>query len=66
MIVSFVSTFALYVLAAIFVRKPLGLNFIFEANNIMISLYLVAIAWLPFYLFNLVYKKYFPETHNRV
>jgi hypothetical protein len=66
MIFSYVSTFIVYILCAVFFNKPLGLTFIFDPKNIVVSGILVGIAWLPFYLFNIVYRKYFPETHERV
>jgi hypothetical protein len=67
MIFSFVSTFVVYVVFAMFFYKAFDLAFIFEARNIINIVLLVGVSWLPFYFtFDVIKRKYFSETHNRV
>ena len=66
MIISFVLTVAIYLITMVLLRATFDVGYIFAAGAMEKIAILTLLCWLPFYLINMVYKRYFPEAHERV
>ena len=66
MIISFISTIAIYLITMVALRATFDVGYIFEISAMEKICILTLLCWLPFYLINIVYKIYFPEVHERV
>ena len=47
-------------------RNYLDVTYIFTWDTMSNIATIVILCWLPFFLGNMLYKKYFPEAHERV
>jgi hypothetical protein len=50
----------------ILLRTVFDVAYIFTPDVFSKICILTTIAWLPFYLINILYRKYFPEAHERL
>ena len=66
MIISFVSTIAVYLITMVLLRATFDVGYIFAIGAMEKICILTLLCWLPFYLINFVYKVYFPEAHERI
>ena len=66
MVISFVSTIAVYLITMVMLRATFDVGYIFAVSAMEKIGILTILCWLPFYLINFVYKVYFPEAHERV
>jgi hypothetical protein len=66
MLFSFIGTLGLYLASMFAMRSVLDVSYIFTWDTMSSILIIVVLCWLPFYVVNIVYKRYFPEAHERV
>jgi hypothetical protein len=66
MLFSFVSTLAIYATTMIFLRSYFDVVYIFASDVFPKIIVITILCWLPFYIINIFYRKYFPQVHERV
>ena len=66
MLFSFISTIGVYLATMILLRTYFDVAYIFAYDVMSKIIIITCLAWLPFYLINILYKKYFPEAHERL
>ena len=66
MVISFISTIAIYLITMVLLRATFDVGYIFAVGAMEKIAILTVLCWLPFYLINIVYKIYFPEAHERI
>jgi phospholipid-translocating ATPase len=66
MLFSFISTLAIYAGTMVFLREYFDVAFIFAPEVFSKIIIITIICWAPFYIIGLLYKKYFPQVHERV
>ena len=66
MIISFVSTIAVYLFTMVVLRTTFDVGYIFTVSAMEKISILTVLCWLPFYLINIFHKIYFPEVHERI
>ena len=66
MVISFISTIAVYLATMVLLRTTFDVSYIFAWDWIKKVTILTIICWVPFYILNIIYKVYFPEAHERV
>lgn len=66
MLFSFVSTIGIYLATMILLRSTFDVVYIFTSDVMSKILIITVFSWLPFYLINVLYRRYFPEAHERL
>jgi hypothetical protein len=66
MLFSFISTIAIYVSTMIIFREMFDVVYIFSGEVMTKILIITFLCWAPFWSLNILYRKYFPETHQKV
>ena len=66
MVISFISTIAIYLTTMVILRTTFDVSYIFAWDCIKKVTILTIACWLPFYILNIIHKVYFPEAHDRV
>ncbi len=66
MLFSFISTIGLYLATMLLLRATFDVAYIFASEVMSKIIILTVLSWLPFYLVNIIYKKYYPEAHERL
>ena len=66
MLISFVLTIGTYITSMILLQNYLNVSYIFAWECLWRIIVITILAWLPFWLVNFVYHRYFPETHEKV
>ncbi len=66
MLFSFVSTIGIYLATMLLLRSYFDVAYIFT-SDVMSKIFIITVlSWLPFYLVNIIYKRYYPEAHERL
>lgn len=66
MVISFISSSAVYLVTMILLRATFDVGYIFAIDAMEKIGILTLLYWLSFYLINFIYKVYFPEAHERI
>lgn len=66
MIFSLLGTLIIYFLSLWLLNSVLDLYFIFDVWSMLKVLGLAFASWLPFYIFNVVKTKCYPEEHEQI
>ncbi len=63
---SFISTIGIYIGTMIFFRTIFDVAYIFGSDVLSKIIIITVISWLPFYVLGYLYKRYYPEAHDRL
>ena len=66
MLFAFISTLGIYLSSMIIFRTMFDVAYIFDSEVMSKIIIITILCWLPFWLINFFYHKYFPETHEKV
>lgn len=66
MLFSFLSTIGLYMASIIVLRETFDVVYIFSGDVMSKILIITLLCWAPFWSLNILYRRYFPETHEKV
>ena len=66
MLISFILTILIYVLSMVLFQNYLNVAYIFAWECLWRILIITFLSWFPFWLISFLYRRYFPETHEKV
>lgn len=66
MLFAFISTLGIYLSSMIIFRSMFDVAYIFDSEVISKIIIITILCYLPFWMINLAYRKYFPEAHEKV
>jgi hypothetical protein len=66
MLFSFLSTIGLYIASMIILRETFDVVYIFSGDVISKIMIITILCWAPFWFLLILYRRYFPETHEKV